>query len=215
VVGRNFQELRLRLGWTQEDAARALREAGMPWSRDQVAFLESGRREDIQLSDLILLSAVFEVPLRRWFQGQGFVQLAELKLGALDDIRLAMGSDPLSAGAIWSPAPPNEGAPDAADPDRPIRLYRPIPSQAERNAARKLGVDPLELHELAMRLWQRGLDEERDRRLAERGVFGGSRGAYRGHVTRTLVEDLRQMVHRPQQASRPGAPRPGRRIQRP
>jgi hypothetical protein len=170
----------------------------MPWSRDQVAFLESGRREDVQVSELILLSAVFEVPLRRWFHGGGFVQLATLKLGALEDIRSAVGPEPLGPGAIWSAEPGKEGEPPEAE-TKPgaIRLYRPIPSRSEQNAARKLNVDPLHLHEVAMRLWERGLDEERDRRLGERVDLGSSKGAYRGHVTRALVEELRQALHEP------------------
>ncbi len=69
---------------------------------------------------------------------------------------------------------------------------------AERKAAEELGIDVPTLKKLSRSLWGRGLTRERERRLDEqvrpREVTPRSRQALRGHVTRALLEELRQKV---------------------
>jgi hypothetical protein len=70
--------------------------------------------------------------------------------------------------------------------------YRDVPSATEVHAAGRLGIDPVEVYRLAVKLWQHGLDEERESRLAERGTPMVSKTAHRGHVTRELLEELKR-----------------------
>jgi hypothetical protein len=65
-------------------------------------------------------------------------------------------------------------------------------SDAERHAARKLGVSPERLNVVAMRRWGRTLAEERDHRLSDqtRDSSPRSRQALRGHITRDLMNEL-------------------------
>jgi hypothetical protein len=67
-------------------------------------------------------------------------------------------------------------------------------SDVERLAARRLGVADAAIVETAIELWGRSLAAERDDRAKERGRRGATSStgrAARGHVTRTLIEELR------------------------
>jgi hypothetical protein len=69
---------------------------------------------------------------------------------------------------------------------------------AETRAARRLGREPVEVARAARLLWGRSLADERERRLAEQ--LGGERvparsmTARRGHITRELIEELRDYL---------------------
>lgn len=65
------------------------------------------------------------------------------------------------------------------------------PDAATVNAARALGLPPGEVDRRALRVWERGLTAERDARM---GAAAHSRAdqVRRGHVTRRLIEELRQ-----------------------
>jgi len=44
-----------------------------------------------------------------------------------------------------------------------------VTSEAERNAAKSLGIDPVAVYELACRLWHHAVDQERGSRVGEGG----------------------------------------------
>src|SRR5258708_25088625 len=71
LVGLSLRTLRAERGITQEQAVEMLRRAGLDWARANVASLESGRRQDVTLSELIVMTLAFGVPLRRWLEGHG------------------------------------------------------------------------------------------------------------------------------------------------
>lgn len=79
------------------------------------------------------------------------------------------------------------------------------PSEADRHAARRLGIEPAVVRFAARALWHRGFDEERDARVdgVER-LEPRSRQARRGLVTRTLLAELEQFL---QDASVTSSPR--------
>lgn len=81
-------------------------------------------------------------------------------------------------------------------PGAAFQAYRRVPSEAERNAAKSLGVKPVAVYELACRLWDHGLDEEREARLEEGGRPMVKKTAYRGHITRQLLRELRAEADR-------------------
>lgn len=79
----------------------------------------------------------------------------------------------------------------ANQPCAAFQAYREVPSDAERNAAKSLGVEPVAVYQLACLLWDHGLDEERESRLEGGGRRVVKKTAYRGHVTRQLIRELR------------------------
>lgn len=198
VVGRNLRELRIERDWTQDDAARQLRLLGLPWTRSHIAALESQRRDDISLTELVFFSAAFGVPPHRWLDGDGFVQLGERLLVPLDQLReivagraqhVVPANEPVTGVLEWEML--DELAVAARRVGTTFEPYREVPSEAERNAGKSLGIDPVRVYQLASRLWDHGLDEEREARLEERGLPMVKKTAYRGHITRQLLRELR------------------------
>lgn len=60
LAGR-VREVRAKRGWSAERLAQEMRGAGIDWSRGVVAKIESGRRQDISVAELLALSYVLEV----------------------------------------------------------------------------------------------------------------------------------------------------------
>src|SRR5205823_23554 len=70
---------------------------------------------------------------------------------------------------------------------------------AEQKASRRLGVSPEEVARAAGSLWSRSLAEERDARLLRLAPVGASARtiqALRGHITRTLLQELEPALQR-------------------
>lgn len=158
--------------FTQDDVATAARGFGLNWTRDTVAAIENGRRE-ITLSEFTVL------------RGRG-IERSELE-------------------RLFNPKAP----------ERSLPLKVAAQQDAERKAAQKLGVSPERIVKASERLWGRTLTAERDRLLRENvGMdqaardFWKRRGqrvaprdlrtlqATRGHITRALVEKLREALTR-------------------
>jgi transcriptional regulator with XRE-family HTH domain len=181
VIGLSLRTLRAERGLTQEQALEMLRWAGLDWTRSNVASLESGRRQDITLSELVLMTVAFGVPLSRWLQGHGHGVTYEVRTGR------AFNLNHVIAGLLDGNSPNQRvNVPLEIDPE-------PIYLEAELHAAERLGVEPGELRRAAERLWGRRLVEERERRLESGRIAGiGSSvpTAKRGHVTRTLLREL-------------------------
>lgn len=59
---RRMTELRKAQGFTTERLAAAMTEHGVPWKRDVVTALERGRRERLDVDELLALAAVLGVP---------------------------------------------------------------------------------------------------------------------------------------------------------
>jgi transcriptional regulator with XRE-family HTH domain len=69
------------------------------------------------------------------------------------------------------------------------------PSDAERHASRRLGVDPAQVRLAALALWRRDLDQERDDRVGEGAEMEPrSRQARRGLVTREMLAEMERML---------------------
>jgi transcriptional regulator with XRE-family HTH domain len=91
VVGENMRDLRVERGWTQDDAARQLRRLGLPWTRSHIAALESQRRDDISLGELVFFSVAFGVSPERWLEGEGLVQMGQRLVVPLAQLRGIVG----------------------------------------------------------------------------------------------------------------------------
>jgi transcriptional regulator with XRE-family HTH domain len=214
IIGNKVRALRERDGLTQDDVARAARAMGLPWKRAAVTHLEGGTKK-LSAEELLLLPfVVFEVFGELW-------NLADLTgpddgepVDLTDETRIAPDNlAKLLSGRIG----------DASSPDTPqnrqflaqfkpgrrkVKLYGlPMPEvlearreaqgDAERKAARRFGVEAMDVAVAAHKTWRRGLTAERDARLADLADAGAdvrSVQALRGHVTRTLLAELKPVI---------------------
>ncbi|MHB8611206.1 MAG: helix-turn-helix domain-containing protein [Candidatus Dormibacteraceae bacterium] len=181
VIGLSLRTLRAELGLTQEQVVEMLRAAGLEWTRDNVASLEIGRRQDLTITELVLLSIALDVPLRRWLQGHGPGHHYYIQIGG----RRGDSAPVASLFTNTKPSVPSD-VPLGFDPES-------IYLEAELHAAERLGIDPDELRESARRLWGKRLVDEREARLGSgriAGIGSGISAAKRGHVTRQLLREL-------------------------
>lgn len=225
VIGENLRRLRSERELTQEEAARAVREVGLPWTRKHVAALETAVREDLTIGELVLLARAFDVPLRRWFVDPEAREV-ELIRGTRVRSRGVRQGGVRAAGLyamFASDRDTSAGAPRTREPGvasggfrspvsgREVRLVgranslvgplmrgdEVLYTLAERKVAERLGWDPGRVRDMAKRLWGATLNSERDRRVGTTRDGGSSHlGARRGHVTRALIEELRQAAAR-------------------
>lgn len=181
---------------TQEQVALKAQDAGLPWTADTVVSLELGRREDLTVGELLVLTTAMDVKgAIDWFREADRVQatpyvcmdqeaVASILEGRLD----AQGRHPGQGEVDYRNAPRSMVRAGL------IGLFRP--TDAEFNAAGRLGVGVEAIMTVAQRLWDgRRLDEERDRRLGTtEDMTPDKRRARRGRVTRALLDELRSTM---------------------
>jgi hypothetical protein len=157
-----------------------------------VAALEAGTKT-IDVAELVGL-AIAVAPLTELLAGDGRVGLGALAtdLGTVRKV-LAGKSAPLL---------PQEDVDYLLQGFSRIAASRAASAphgEAEQKAARKLHMDALELATAAQRRWGRSLTEERDARVkdsAPADLPPRSRQAFRGRVTRQLLEELAPALNR-------------------
>jgi Helix-turn-helix domain len=222
VLGTNLRRLRLRKGLRQDDIASIARAVGFDWTQGTVAAIETGRRS-VSWLEGELLQAVL---------GASLVELLATKEGVVDvggtrfsraDLRrverlMKRGPGPLPEG--WAKSTRELGLRVTDEGLRPQRLIArrygvsedPLDitemeaasfGTAERKAAERLGVSPLEVSIASFSLWGRSLTQERDRLFAKAPGEGDAR-VRRGHITRGLLRQLEVHVepHAPRKSSR-------------
>jgi hypothetical protein len=220
-IGQAVRRLRDEHGRRQDDVAVAARSVGLAWTRGKVAELERGGKA-IPAEELLLLPVVLayagcgEPQLRDLIpdgQHEELVLNSRVAMPAHVLHRIAEGtarffdysfSEPAAASrsydwaqnsrymrgheAIWQ-----------GEPQGGIKSYEDSHRDAERDAARRLGVPAEALSSAAHATWGRGLTEERDARVAaaaEDGADERSLQAARGHVARTLYRELEPALDR-------------------
>jgi hypothetical protein len=197
VIGQRIAEIRTHTGVRQEDVAASARALGLRWTRATVAGVEAGRRQ-LTPEELLLLPYVIQhaCPVDAPFG------LAEL-IPEEASVQLPGG---VVDGAFIHTLLAPEGGVLMRSPTQPGGVH----DEVVVKAARRLGVQPHVITSAARRLWGRSLPDERDRRLAEQDqtlasapVTHTDHGpdkvaskarvrASRGHVTRKLLDELRQ-----------------------
>ena len=71
------------------------------------------------------------------------------------------------------------------------------PTDAERHAARRLGVEPIQIKTIALTHWRKDFEAERDTRVGDTGELSPrSRQARRGLVTRQMLDEMRVILDR-------------------
>jgi hypothetical protein len=206
VLAAGLKLARQRQGLRQEDAAMRAQGVGLTsWIRGTVAQAEVGARR-FALEEVLLLALAYETSLADLIAGDD-ADLVELA----PEARMPVGT----LRALLSGQSPRElptGGPDGAEASATSRFPRPLAGagrfgigerdllarpagatgEADRHAARKLGLSPEIVTRTAGRLWGRSLSEERDHRLANHspGLSARSQQAQRGHITRDLMTEL-------------------------
>lgn len=195
VVGENLRRLRRSRQWTQDTAAREFAAVGLSWNRTHLAALESGRRETVDVGTLVLLAAALDVSVPALYEGESDVLLtprAEAGEHGVTATREQLRawfsgeeSNIMIRGVQASLAAFEHGQ----------HKTRPVPVEADRAFAKRLGLDVGAVVKAAEGLWDRSLTEERDRRVMELGELPiGERQARQGHITRELAAALRQWI---------------------
>lgn len=187
VIGENLKSIREGKRLTQPQLAAELARTGLPWKRSQIADVERGRRDTIDFGMLLVLAKALEVPVGRFFDGEG-------------EVALTPQADFAEYGAKASRSELREWVTDkvplvtvcgAAAVSSAMRYWRwqgrSIPASADIELARKLDVDPWKVIQAAESVWNGSITEERDRRVAALGDLSPrQRQAKQGHITRQM-----------------------------
>jgi transcriptional regulator with XRE-family HTH domain len=195
LVGRNVRAAREEQGMSQDRLAQLLRGHGLHWTRSALAKLEREERDTLTLDQVVVLALALEKTPASLVEGAEWVTLgadARMRGAALE--RLLRGE----------PA----GRPES-DLDVPlVRQFDEgsfdadwVAGDAETRAARRLGREPVEVASAARSLWGQSLPMERDRRLrylsrVDEDAEERSVRAFRGHITRQLLDELRTELSR-------------------
>jgi hypothetical protein len=191
VLATGVKTARTSLGLRQEDAAIRVRQLGLPsWLRGTVAQVEVGARR-LTLEELLVLALAYETTPAALIVGRDdeLVELTENAWITVADLRALWTGQPAP---VQAPARPIGAAAAARERLKAGRAKPAEPTEADRRAARRLGMTLEEATAAAMRRWGRTLAEERDRRLSERAGELSPRQlqAMRGHITRELLAEL-------------------------
>lgn len=187
VVGANLAQLRTARGQTQQEAALFLRSEALNWTAANIASIESGRRETVDVVVLSLLAVAYNVPLSRLFEGDGEMRLGHETTVLLRTYRRWLDDGgPGNQRLILTQTGFAARKAIEAMPDDGKFLF-----QADAELAARLDLTPQDVYRAAERLWGRTLHEERDRRIADLGEMTPTqRRTRRGHITRQLAKEL-------------------------
>lgn len=195
LVGQQVRKVREQAGRSQDELAGAARRAGLDWTRAAVASLETGRR-GLSAEELILLPTALSI-----LTGQDY-RLGDLLPDAW--IETPTGSSVHARSLRGLLAGESVAEANLIPPwGRRVKGARlsdlEIQGEAVRHVAAVLNVSPKEIAATARRLWRHELTEERERRVVDRAGEGASPQtlrALRGHVTRELLDELRQTMRK-------------------
>lgn len=227
-VGRNLRAWRTARALTQADVASAVRSRGLEWVQSTVAALERGART-LAFHEAVALAGALELRPAELFSGHEWVAF-----GAAGKVRASAVANILSGHEDEVDPTFQFGSPDdelatsermlATTSERSLwweeagwedllRARWAARGEAEMKATKSQGLDDLEPEEvaiLAMKIFQgRSLTEERDRLLAEEADATASPRrvqAIRGHITRSLLEQIRQERRRVEEGEIPTGP---------
>ncbi|MDQ3531401.1 MAG: hypothetical protein M3456_03340 [Actinomycetota bacterium] len=184
LVRDKVREHRTARGWTREDLAGSARQLGLDWTEGTVRHLEDGSRG--VGDDLLALLLIFRVGLGDFLGTDGHpVLIGHYRLERPAELAEIVDGTFFTSGLALERSLPLQGQQDR---------FR----AADQKAARALGVSVSALNEASHRLWKWYLSDEREFRLeaaiGDREVSPRSRQALRGHITRKLLDELRDVL---------------------
>jgi transcriptional regulator with XRE-family HTH domain len=195
VIGENLKTIREGKRLTQPQLAAELAMTGLPWKRSQIADVERGRREAIDFGTLLVLAKALDVPVGRFFEGDG-----EVALTPQADFGEYGAKARRSELRGWvSDHVPDVTVCGAAAVSAAMRYWRwqgrEVPAEADILLARKLDVDPWKVIDAAEKVWNGSITEERDRRVAALGDLSPrERQAKQGHITRQMYAVVTKLI---------------------
>ncbi len=182
-LAERLRRLRADAGLTQEDVAERATTWGLSWKPATVSAIE-GEQRALTVPELLLLPAIIGLPLVEIVApGDGMIELAPgLVLDGSTVRRLIQSVE------TWDTAAPFGSRVEPPGPPAETQAL-----EAERQAARKLGVHIHQILDASMWLWGQSLTAQRNvetaREVEARGgdLEGRRLQALRGHVTRRLL----------------------------
>ncbi len=220
AIGHQVRAARERAGHTQDDVATDMRAWGLRWDRTIVAKVERGTRP-LLINEILLLCVVLDIGLPALLPDSGKVALTDttnVKISALQRVLTDAHPAPVTAREMTVPAlDPTALATATLQTLEAIQRIRPtldqvwgstVPTEdltaaiseasadATRKAAARLQIEPLVVAVAARRLWGHSLATERDQHLDHGHADSPSAAtrASRGHTTRKLLADLRDLL---------------------
>jgi transcriptional regulator with XRE-family HTH domain len=186
-----FRAMRVGAGLTQDEVANRAASWGLEWKPATVTAIE-GEQRALSVAELLLLPVILGAPLVDIVAAEGDeVELAPgLVLDGATVRRL------VQSGERWDLASPFGSLP--VEPPGPSPEQQVL--EAERQAARKLGVPAQAVLDVAMWLWghnltaQRNADVEDEIRALGADVGARSLQAMRGNVTRRLTAKVEAAI---------------------
>jgi transcriptional regulator with XRE-family HTH domain len=207
VVASNMRRIRMERGLLQEDIATAARWVGLKWSSVTVTQIESQSRS-LSLDDFLLLPLVLRCPIKELLLTDDKDQLIELGYGTVLSAGTVLGlvadngpqlrddQVPMLPGLEANLNPKVVDAVVTAGLEGTLLSYLLVREgargEAERKAAKTMKVPATEITGYALRLWGRSLTVERDHRAAHQATGEKENRAIRGHITRSLLNELSQ-----------------------
>jgi transcriptional regulator with XRE-family HTH domain len=219
AFGEVFKARRLGADLTQATVARAARMVGLDWKAITVTQLERGQRHwnpvEVLFAALVLELAGIAggsegssppptLPDLLAAMGQPWSHLAPLATGSPVEFDIDLDDAAIQAVKATGSFTLNDLFPEHVDrvapvarpgdlTDREVAAARvDAADETTTKIAARLRATPKEVAYAAQRRWGHGVTNERDRRVAERdGLAPRQVQAVRGHVTRALVDELR------------------------
>jgi transcriptional regulator with XRE-family HTH domain len=227
AIGPRLREVRLELGLRQDQDASAAGRVGLGWTQSTVAAIEGGNRA-LSLGEWFLLPTLIghatgfvthQFELAELLPASGRVALSEETTADVEVLRDAL------AGRLTDPDRKvfaDFDTPFIRRANEDMRRFRARVKQllplwpkmtllgyeeaqnasrwdAERKAARKLGVGAMDFSVAAHGRYGQSFTAERDRRVAEQAPDDAAPGtlqALRGHVTRAMVTELAPILEK-------------------
>jgi hypothetical protein len=225
AIGQRLREVRAELGLRQDQIAMAAQRAGLGWTQSTVAAIERGNRA-LSLGEWFLLPHVIGMAsgwmahhseLADLLPASGRIALTEETTTNVDVLRDALAGRLIHLDRKVFEDFDTPYIRDVRDGMRRhfAEVKRLLPlwpgmtvlgysdalnaarGDAERKAARKLGVEPIKLSVAAYGRYDQSFTEERDARVAELAPADApprSLQALRGHVTRAMLAELTSVL---------------------
>jgi transcriptional regulator with XRE-family HTH domain len=184
-LARRLRLARERSRMRQTEIAQRATALGLDWSPATVTALESGRRA-LGVGEFLLAPAIFGGSLAQFLCDDGeVIEIVPGRTIVCQDLRQFLKPNVSVDVRLHNT--------DSAEPPDPRRMVL----EAERKAARRLGVTTDQLLDAANRLWAHNLSSERDlQAINELGSIDAHDAravqALRGRITRRLLDELRQ-----------------------
>lgn len=203
VVGRNYKDIRVAAGVTQEELARSARGVGLRWTASIVGDFEAGRSAPtfatVLAATLALQNALRDAGKQRQQAPERDVTLADLVAGdgfvALNDnfgVSAALLAE-VCRGAVFEP---RRGDVQFKLRQHSAREVHELVETMQRSGlteqrlAHRLGIGQDRLAVTSSRLWKRTFSEERDRRAG-----AGANQQKKGRISRELRAELEKALN--------------------